>query len=571
MFRMNFRSPPLATLFTAALIAVGGSMSAVAQGFAPEIQITGENGEQRIVVGGQTFNLFASRIDLVGRWKDYVLVAAQSGGSACPVSHYWLDLSRSTPVLSDFFGDCYEVVDVVIGDDGSLIARASGVTNPKAFTYRGGTAIEAQQEYSFETDESKSRPPLDFANSRIGDLFGDAHWGPLLMELLGEAEFNAVRGYYSGPGGEFIKEGAWWVANGCGRGACNEILIAVAVNPDTDKVLLALVNPYADDKLKLIGQPKTPIPPSFARVLGEAAEYEALRRGFNRLSSSDRRAVQARMKEKGFYTSNIDGQFGKGTAAALVRMATATAHDYGELPDMESRRGAEELIKRLTQQVYAPLTADDGSFPFEGIWDCGMGTVIEMTARTYKLGQQPELVISEVVSLSDTALGVTFTDGYRLAFFDLTDSTMLWHSPASGDSFDCRKTGEVELTATTPADAAERMAEPSETKPIAPPTTGDAQVEASDAAVDVLYLFQGEWTCTETGAEKPLTKITLTDDEVEIAFMGTRIAYANVTPVGRNGTAFNIELKDGQMGGLYELSDQHFLLNFSGLSLFCER
>lgn len=83
--------------------------------------------------------------------------------------------------------------------------------------------------------------------------------------------------------------------------------------------------------------------------------------------------------------------------------------------------------------------ANAGNYPFEGTWDCD-GSEVKLTSETYSFGQQPTLTISEVVEISDTARGVMFTDGYRIAFFDITSSSMQWHSPASGDTFDCIRT-----------------------------------------------------------------------------------------------------------------------------------
>ena len=85
------------------------------------------------------------------------------------------------------------------------------------------------------------------------------------------------------------------------------------------------------------------------------------------------------------------------------------------------------------------------------------------------------------------------------------------------------------------------------------------------------YPFQGDWTCADSETKDVLTELSMTSNDVTISVMGTRIDYERVSPIGQNGTAFNVVLRDGQMGSIYELSDHHFLLNFSGLSLSCER
>ncbi|WP_417260669.1 hypothetical protein [Celeribacter sp.] len=100
---------------------------------------------------------------------------------------------------------------------------------------------------------------------------------------------------------------------------------------------------------------------------------------------------------------------------------------------------------------------------------------------------------------------------------------------------------------------------------IAPREHSSAENAASN------YPFHGDWTCADSETKDVLTELSMTSNDVSISFMGTRIDYERVNPIGRNGTAFNVALRDGQMGSIYELSDHHFLLNFSGLSLSCER
>lgn len=99
----------------------------------------------------------------------------------------------------------------------------------------------------------------------------------------------------------------------------------------------------------------------------------------------------------------------------------------------------------------------------------------------------------------------------------------------------------------------------------------DAQEPPAMSSATSLYPFQGEWACREDGAKDVLANINLTDTEVEIDFLGTTAAYEKVTPLGKNGTAFSIALKDGQLGAVYELDDSSFLLNFSGVLLSCTR
>jgi len=463
----------LHTIWCALALVMLVPCAVLADSIAPEVQVSDDGSS--LSANGRRFDLGAASIDLVGRWGDRVLVAANSGGTGCPVSHYWLDLTSSTPAITDAFGACLESVDVTAQPDGTLVARS--VTAPFVWEtkYWGGSEISTERKYTFETEAALKAPPLDFAESSIGHLFGDQYWGPKILSILGEDEYNQARGYFSGPGQTFFQDKNWWFATGCGRGVCNKVRIAVAANPETDDVIFAFTNPYGDGPLPPAGTITTPLPLTFARFLGDIADYQSLKSAFNALSANERRELQMLMKERGQYSSSIDGLFGRGTATGIFNLAIVTAHEYGVVPDMQSREGARELVRRLLKPaaIVAPTQQQLQKAPAE----------------------TPEPEVSEA----------------------------------------------------------------------------DAQEPPAMSSATSLYLFQGEWACREDGAKDVLANINLTDTEVEIDFLGTTLAYEKVTPLGKNGTAFSIALKNGQLGAVYELDDSSFLLNFSGVLLSCTR
>lgn len=45
--------------------------------------------------------------------------------------------------------------------------------------------------------------------------------------------------------------------------------------------------------------------------------------------------------------------------------------------------------------------------------------------------------VESIEKIAEDAFGVTLTDGYRFALFDVTGRTLTWHSPESGDTFSC--------------------------------------------------------------------------------------------------------------------------------------
>ena len=75
------------------------------------------------------------------------------------------------------------------------------------------------------------------------------------------------------------------------------------------------------------------------------------------------------------------------------------------------------------------------SWPFEGVWDCEIGT-FTFTDTTYDTGDDP-MEIVDIAPEGDT-FTLTFDDNYQLSLAMNPDGTMTWFSPVSGDSFLCR-------------------------------------------------------------------------------------------------------------------------------------
>lgn len=66
----------------------------------------------------------------------------------------------------------------------------------------------------------------------------------------------------------------------------------------------------------------------------------SVRQAFNSLDRQDRRFLQRKMMEVGFYQSGIDGMYGPGTAKALVDMAQLISTSHNISLDLSSPRGA---------------------------------------------------------------------------------------------------------------------------------------------------------------------------------------------------------------------------------------
>lgn len=76
---------------------------------------------------------------------------------------------------------------------------------------------------------------------------------------------------------------------------------------------------------------------------------------------------------------------------------------------------------------------------YVGTWRCdgGAGPTFEIGPGTYAvMGSTGR--IAKVERFENDFL-ITLSDGYRFSLLEVTDLTMVWHSPLSGDTFVCSK------------------------------------------------------------------------------------------------------------------------------------
>lgn len=73
-------------------------------------------------------------------------------------------------------------------------------------------------------------------------------------------------------------------------------------------------------------------------------DYEAVRQTFKMLQPQDRRYVQRKLQEAGYYNSSIDGAFGPGTAGALEAMAIMISEENDLEFDMTSFDGVRNAL-----------------------------------------------------------------------------------------------------------------------------------------------------------------------------------------------------------------------------------
>ena len=91
-----------------------------------------------------------------------------------------------------------------------------------------------------------------------------------------------------------------------------------------------------------------------------------------------------------------------------------------------------------TVRICATAVEQNASVSPHGTWDCEiMGFTLD--DRTYKNSSAPEATVQSIETIADDAFGVTLEDGYRFALFEVTADRLVWHSPASGDTFECHR------------------------------------------------------------------------------------------------------------------------------------
>lgn len=99
-----------------------------------------------------------------------------------------------------------------------------------------------------------------------------------------------------------------------------------------------------------------------------------------------------------------------------------------------------KLIFRATciaAVAFASGVQAETELPVYGKWDCEiMDFTLDGTAYVVS-GQKID--VKSVEKIADDAWGAEMKDGYRFAMFDVTADTLTWHSPASGDTFECNR------------------------------------------------------------------------------------------------------------------------------------
>ena len=119
----------------------------------------------------------------------------------------------------------------------------------------------------------------------------------------------------------------------------------------------------------------------------------------------------------------------------------ATAHWNGESAESRAHDPLGELHREGgcwvndTNRICVSVETAAGGPPY-GRWDCEI-MAFTLNAESYEVSGAGGQV-SGIEKIGDDAWGVELADGYRFALFDVTPNSLTLHSPASGDTFECK-------------------------------------------------------------------------------------------------------------------------------------
>lgn len=95
------------------------------------------------------------------------------------------------------------------------------------------------------------------------------------------------------------------------------------------------------------------------------------------------------------------------------------------------------IFPGVTAVFFASNAMAQEGLPVFGAWDCEI-MHFTLDAGTYNVSGK-EIPVKSVERIAEDAYGAEMHDGYRFAMFDVTAKTLTWHSPLSGDTFECRR------------------------------------------------------------------------------------------------------------------------------------
>lgn len=312
-------------------------------------------------------------------------------------------------------------------------------------------------------------------------------------------------------------------------------------------------------------------------VLAEAVAFDqdAVNRAFTRLSEDERYVIQQRLKRRGFYQGTVDGLTGPGTRDA-IRAQAAAVLATGLEARLDTEEAARTFLAGLLPLPQEELPEGDAFF---GVWDCGIGMFSYRYDGYATSPDAPNLPYMSIEEFTPGNFGITYMDGYRTGLMDVTPTTMVWSSPASGDIFDCRRVSapppRLEIATTVP------LTVPQQIEAVSPAllpvdTVLPSQPETKPAPVasppeTTAWPFEGAWSCLSDTFGDGQMAFRFGPDSVTVPAIGSTVGYADVAMIGGRETAYLVDLMDGQQAALVELETDRMVLFAAGSLFDCAR
>jgi len=130
----------------------------------------------------------------------------------------------------------------------------------------------------------------------------------------------------------------------------------------------------------------------------------------------------------------------EGTGKASAHWNEEAGANHAHTPLGQMRLATDGCwINDTTRICVSPEAASavTGRIPY-GKWNCGNVMGFSLDGSTYTVNGK-RVAVANVEQIAEDAYGVTLVDAYRFALFDVGPESLTWHSPESGDTFDCKR------------------------------------------------------------------------------------------------------------------------------------
>ncbi|QUJ76956.1 hypothetical protein KDD17_02585 [Sulfitobacter albidus] len=145
--------------------------------------------------------------------------------------------------------------------------------------------------------------------------------------------------------------------------------------------------------------------------------------------------------EGSFQITSLDQKYfaylyvrGAGIGEAFWNEIAGAGHAHTPLGNLR-REGACWIND--TARICARASEESSSLSPLGAWDC---EIMRFTLSATEYNVSGKLVpVANIEQIAEDGFGITLADDYRFAVFDVRPESLTWHSPKSGDTFECQR------------------------------------------------------------------------------------------------------------------------------------